>query len=423
MAGSEEIFQRTDIRLQNDRGLTLECSHWEPEQRKQEQMPCVIFLHGNCSSRIEGMELLVHLLPLGITVFCFDFSGSGLSGGEYVSLSYFEKEDLKVVVKHLRSAGTVSGIGLWGRSMGAATAVFHAAADAKIHACVLDSPFSDLKKVAEELVDRGRFRVPGFLLSMALELIRSEVQSRAHFDLLKCMPVEQAHQATCPALFAHAYDDNFVLPHHTRDIYEIWGGRAEFVDFDGGHNGERPAWFMKKACEFLQKSLDNPREAPIRGSKRRNGLPASPASLPKDEIAAAPPAPLSTPAATALRDKVVEMGFGDDVATAAAHRCSSVEACVDWIMAQFQDAIDRVEGPGPRAPSIGMSLQPNVGDSAPVLVPPPPATSTSPTKVDVETELVKLGFAANDAAEAAKRCSTVEAGLEWVLRQGPPGGS
>ena len=35
-------------------------------------------------------------------VFCFDFAGSGLSDGEYVSLGYWEKEDLAKVIEYLR---------------------------------------------------------------------------------------------------------------------------------------------------------------------------------------------------------------------------------------------------------------------------------------------------------------------------------
>lgn len=61
------------------------------------------------------------LLPSNITVFAYDFSGSGLSEGEYVSLGYYEKEDLKSVVEYLRLEGKTSKIGLWGRSMGAHT--------------------------------------------------------------------------------------------------------------------------------------------------------------------------------------------------------------------------------------------------------------------------------------------------------------
>ncbi len=53
-------------------------------------MPCVIYLHGNCSSRIEGQQAAKVLLPMGMTVFTFDFSGCGRSDGEWVTLGYKE---------------------------------------------------------------------------------------------------------------------------------------------------------------------------------------------------------------------------------------------------------------------------------------------------------------------------------------------
>ena len=34
-----------------------------------------------------------------------------------------QEKDLRVVLKHLRASGSVASIGLWGRSMGAATAI------------------------------------------------------------------------------------------------------------------------------------------------------------------------------------------------------------------------------------------------------------------------------------------------------------
>jgi alpha/beta superfamily hydrolase len=61
-------------------------------------MPCVIYLHGNASSRLEVLTYLKYLLPLNITVFAFDFTGSGNSDGKYISLGYHEREDLKIVI-------------------------------------------------------------------------------------------------------------------------------------------------------------------------------------------------------------------------------------------------------------------------------------------------------------------------------------
>lgn len=53
-------------------------------------------MHGNSSARLEALPQLTLALSLGATLVAFDFSGSGLSGGEYVSLGYYEKDDVKV---------------------------------------------------------------------------------------------------------------------------------------------------------------------------------------------------------------------------------------------------------------------------------------------------------------------------------------
>lgn len=58
--------------------------------------------------------------------------GSGLSDGKWVTLGANEVEDLAVVVDHLRQQGGVSAIGLWGRSMGAVTALLYSHRDPDI---------------------------------------------------------------------------------------------------------------------------------------------------------------------------------------------------------------------------------------------------------------------------------------------------
>lgn len=138
---------RTDIELKNVQGHTLRCSHFEPYHydRKWVEMPCVIYMHGNSSSRLEALETVPYFLPANITLFCFDFAGCGHSGGEYISLGWYERDDLALIVEYLRKNRKVSTIGLWGRSMGAVTALLHGDRDPSIAAMVLDSPFSNLK--------------------------------------------------------------------------------------------------------------------------------------------------------------------------------------------------------------------------------------------------------------------------------------
>lgn len=156
-------FRRRDYEVVNERGQKLQCSHWEPveypqpeeeegsnnngnthtqgegDEPHQGRLPCIVYMHGNSSARIEALPQLSLCLSLGITVVGFDFAGSGRSDGEFVSLGYYEKDDLKAVVADLRQSGRVSSIAVWGRSMGAVTALMHGERDPSLAAMVRSS--------------------------------------------------------------------------------------------------------------------------------------------------------------------------------------------------------------------------------------------------------------------------------------------
>lgn len=144
---------------------------WEPIEKQNEILPCLIYMHGNSSARVEALPQLSLILSLGATMVAFDFAGSGQSEGDYVSLGYFEKDDLDCVIEHLRNSGKISTIALWGRSMGAATALLHGERDPSIAGMVLDSSFASLHMLAEEMVAKGKehgVNVPGFIVRMAI---------------------------------------------------------------------------------------------------------------------------------------------------------------------------------------------------------------------------------------------------------------
>jgi hypothetical protein len=71
----------------------MECSYFEPLRIANKSHPCVIYLHGNSSSRLEGLSLLELLIPYDISVILMDFAGCGISEGYYISLGYYEKFD------------------------------------------------------------------------------------------------------------------------------------------------------------------------------------------------------------------------------------------------------------------------------------------------------------------------------------------
>ena len=65
------------------------------------KQPCVIYCHGNSGSRVDALDIVEFLLPKSLSVFVFDFAGSGVSEGEHVTLGYWESADIKTVVDHV----------------------------------------------------------------------------------------------------------------------------------------------------------------------------------------------------------------------------------------------------------------------------------------------------------------------------------
>ncbi len=99
-------FKRTDLTITNNRNLKLQCSFWEPydEEREYDRLPCVVYLHGNSSSRAEAATEAKIMLSMNVTLFAFDFAGCGRSEGEYISLGWYEREDVEVVIEYLRKS-------------------------------------------------------------------------------------------------------------------------------------------------------------------------------------------------------------------------------------------------------------------------------------------------------------------------------
>mmetsp|Transcript_81797 Transcript_81797/g.162318 ORF Transcript_81797/g.162318 Transcript_81797/m.162318 type:complete len:447 (+) Transcript_81797:95-1435(+) len=401
-------FKRHDVQLGNARGHKLECSHFRPAD--DSKWPCVVYCHGNCSSRLECLDALQPLLEVGISVFTLDFSGSGQSEGEYISLGFHEQQDLRVVIDHLRSLDCVSSVGLWGRSMGASTTVLRASEDPTIAACVMDSPFSSLRQVAEELVLGGAVAVPRFLLSMALRVISGEVESRAGFSIDDLEVIDKAPDAVSPALFAVASDDKFVLPHHGQDLHNSWGGEErKLVILEGGHNGTRPPKFVKEATEFLRKYLHEAADSPEpRIPKKRKDAPQRRRANRQEAV----PETLAGNSSNVMAD-LIAMGFDEETASNAAKRHSSAEGALEYILRQSAQECAKMGSTSMQAPASTRGLESAEADAAH-----PKADAVPEREQQLVEQLLELGIERVQAMEAAKRSSSVEGAVEWLMSQG-----
>ncbi|XP_068332894.1 uncharacterized protein [Pyrus communis] len=254
-------YQRKDVEVKNSRGDVLKCSHYTPIVSPEEKpLPCVIYCHGNSGCRADASEAAIILLPSNITVFTLDFSGSGISGGDHVTLGWNEKDDLKTVVDYLRADGNVSLIGLWGRSMGAVTSLLYGAEDPSIAGMVLDSPFSDLVDLMMELVDTYKIRLPKFTVKFAIQYMRRAIQKKAKFDIMNLNTIKVASSCFVPALFGHGIDDDFIQPHHSDRIFEAYMGDKNIIKFEGDHNSPRPQFYFDSINIFFHNVLQPPED-------------------------------------------------------------------------------------------------------------------------------------------------------------------
>lgn len=255
--------RRTDLRLQTERGIHLECTYYRPEPKdksktatKRERVPVVIYLHGNSSSRLETLDVLRPLLRKRVAVFCYDSAGCGLSEGEYVSLGHFEQQDLACIIRHLRKAPGVGPIGIWGRSMGAATALLHSDDKSHVNAIICDSAFASLPDLMRDIGNsRSGIQCPPWLINSVISLIRMRVKGLAGFDIEDVVPVRNLKSRNVPALFIHARNDNFISVEHTRRLYEEYGGIKECIEIGGDHNSSRGPKITAVAVDFLVKAL------------------------------------------------------------------------------------------------------------------------------------------------------------------------
>eukprot|EP00928_Gymnodinium_smaydae_P078727 TRINITY_DN62814_c0_g1_i1.p1 TRINITY_DN62814_c0_g1~~TRINITY_DN62814_c0_g1_i1.p1 ORF type:complete len:676 (+),score=99.58 TRINITY_DN62814_c0_g1_i1:137-2164(+) len=262
------LASRSDFKLKNLRGATLVCTIFEPSSVGQaaargeavapeadDERACVVFCHGNGSNRMQGFDLVPLVVSLGIALVCFDFAGSGMSGGDYVSLGFYERDDLACVVQHLRGERGFTRVGLWGVSMGAVTSLLQCARDPTIAGVVADSPFSSLMTLVQEICCR-QLRLPSFLVNAILPAIRAMVRRKAKFDLTEVSPLSHVGCCFVPALFLHGAADDFVVPEHSDLLCRDYAGEKKRLLMPGEtHTSRRPRQIRGQAAVFLVRAL------------------------------------------------------------------------------------------------------------------------------------------------------------------------
>lgn len=169
----------------------------------------------------------------------FDCSGSGVSDGEYITLGLKEARDLQCVIGFLYKEKGIKEVAVWGRSMGASTAIVYAAkylrVEVKVRGIVLDSPFKDLEKLVKE-VAADRTGLPKIMFQPVVGVVRGEILKKTGCNIgeLKMKrymqplsPTQSSSQpsptntlTSIPALFILSKSDKLVKCHHGEKLFK-----------------------------------------------------------------------------------------------------------------------------------------------------------------------------------------------------------
>lgn len=108
----------------------------------------VLLLHGHNNSSIGQLKYLSLFRNLGYNVFIPDHRRSGESGGRGITFGYYERHDVIDWIDVLQKEYPEASFGMFGESMGAATAMMVAAMDSRIQFLIEYCGFASFKELA-----------------------------------------------------------------------------------------------------------------------------------------------------------------------------------------------------------------------------------------------------------------------------------
>jgi pimeloyl-ACP methyl ester carboxylesterase len=194
----------------------------------------VVLLHGNGGTRADCLDLAEFLVKAGHPVLLVTLRAHGDSTGERNDFGYSARHDVVAAVSWLEQNFPRRPV-VWGRSLGAATALFAAGElGERVGGYVLECPYRDLRTAVR---NRTRVHLPWPAdrvayagLALTAPLVLGDVDRISPLDAAAGVP------PSVPVLILAGENDQLATPEEAKAIGERIGPRAEVVVFAGaGH--------------------------------------------------------------------------------------------------------------------------------------------------------------------------------------------
>lgn len=223
----------------------------------------VLLLHGFGTNHFGLTYLAYDLREHGLQSLLIDFRGHGASEGEATTLGLREQQDALGALAYLRSRPDVDAdrIGVYGVSMGGATALLTIEEGLGVRAVVTDCAFATLRGA----IDHGFRRIAGLppsIFRTPTVWFASRFAGERRDEVLNAVqPLARMRRtASCPLLLIHGTEDDVV---YVQDAYQLYVAAAEPKDLwivpGAGHGQSHAiagAAYVERVAAFFADAFD-----------------------------------------------------------------------------------------------------------------------------------------------------------------------
>lgn len=217
-------------------GLTLK-GWFIPALSGDESAPTLLMCHGWSDNKGELLKMTFYLHHAGFHLFFFDFRSHGESGGTFTTLGHYELLDFAAAMRWLREQKPwcLKRLGVFGLSMGAAVCAMAAGDYPEIEAVVLESPFTEFRRVCGQWA-KNHAGIPYFpLVALTVFMLRL----RVGLAVGSKSPVNSiARISPKPILIISGSEDRLMPESEVRELYAAAGEPKKLWIFPGAAHGK-----------------------------------------------------------------------------------------------------------------------------------------------------------------------------------------
>jgi len=247
----KEIWQETSFD-----GLKLTASHFSPKERSDKW---VVVVHGYGRSQNSVLDIANQYLKNGYHVLVPDLRASGESDGIYLSMGYFESDDVKLWIDQIVQSAPQAEIVLHGVSMGAATVIQTSVkplpnnVKVVVEDCGYTSAYTMFSLQLKKL-----YGLPAFPI---MDFVNILCKIKAGYYLSDANPLAVIDKNRIPMLFIHGGKDELAPFGMMLQLYEAANCEKEKLEIaEAGHADARkadPIDYYKHVFSFIDRYVDN----------------------------------------------------------------------------------------------------------------------------------------------------------------------